>query len=228
VEWFRIQVGSGNLHSRKIVQYMSNTVLTIGHSTHTIDAFLALLKQHDVTAVCDVRSSPYSQFNPQFNREELKVRLREEGIKYVFLGDELGARSDDPACYKDGKVQYNALAETEKFKSGIDRVRKGTEEYQIALMCAEKDPLECHRTILVSRELEKLECEISHILSNGDIEPHQESINRLQKLLKLDHGDFFMTDEEARDKAYKIQGESIAYEKKDETVETSENHRVAR
>jgi len=200
---------------------MPKTIFTIGHSTHPIDAFLELLKQHGITAVCDVRSSPYSQFNPQFNREDLKLGLGECGIKYVFLGDELGARSDDPACYLDGKVQYNVLAETEIFRSGLDRVRKGSEEYKVALMCAEKDPIECHRTILVSRELERLEFVINHILSNGKIETHREAIDRLRKLLKLDHGDFFITDEEARDKAYKIQGDSIAYTRKDEKVESS-------
>lgn len=205
---------------------MRKTIFTIGHSTHPVDVFLELLKQHGVTAVCDVRSSPYSQFNSQFNREDLKLGLSECGIKYVFLGDELGARSDDPACYLNGKVQYNVLAETEIFRNGLDRVRKGSEEYQVALMCAEKDPIECHRTILVSRELEKIEFSINHILSNGKIETHREAIDRLRKLLKLDHGDFFITDEEARDKAYRIQGDSIAYTRKDENVEPSEGQKV--
>ena len=205
---------------------MPKTIFTIGHSTHPIDVFLELLKEHEVTAVCDVRSSPYSQFNPQFNREDLKFGLSECGIKYVFLGDELGARSDDPACYLDGKVQYNILAETEIFRSGLGRVCKGSEEYQVALMCAEKDPIECHRTILVSRELEKLEFSINHILSNGKIETHQEAIDRLRKLLKLDHEDLFVTDDEARDKAYDIQGDTIAYKRKDEKIESSESQRT--
>ena len=144
-------------------------IFTIGHSTHPLDKFIRLLERHDITAICDVRSSPYSQFNPQFNQQELKAGLQERGIKYVFLGEELGARSDDPSCYRDGKVQYDLLAKTELFKRGLERVCKGSEEYRIALMCAEKDPLECHRTILVSRELNKEGLAVEHILADGHV-----------------------------------------------------------
>ena len=132
---------------------MTNKLFTIGHSTHTVDQFLGLLKKHGITAVCDVRSMPYSQHNPQFNRESLKEVLNARGISYVFLGKELGARSDNPACYINGKVQYNYLAEEPAFREGLRRVKKGMQSFQVALMCAEKDPLTCHRTILVCREL---------------------------------------------------------------------------
>ncbi len=205
---------------------MPKTIFTIGHSTHSTDVFLDLLKQHDITAVCDVRSSPYSQYNPQYNRENLKTDLSKNGIKYVFLGDELGARSDNPSCYKDGKVQYDILAKTDTFRNGIERVSKGSDEYNVTLMCAEKDPIECHRTILVSRELENRGFNISHIQSDGKIETHHESIDRLRKLLKLDHGDFFMTDDEARNKAYRIQGDSIAYVRKDEKADTNQSQKA--
>jgi uncharacterized protein (DUF488 family) len=87
-------------------------VLTIGHSTHPIETFLGLLHQHGVTAVADVRSAPYSRFNPQFNKDALEHDLKEHGIRYVFLGRELGARSDDPSCYDKGRVQYGRLART--------------------------------------------------------------------------------------------------------------------
>src|SRR2546421_118491 len=91
---------------------MQDTVLTIGHSTHPQEHFMELLRRHDVTALCDVRSKPYSRMNPQFNREELGQALSAHGIAYRFLGKELGARSDNPACYEGGKVQYARLAET--------------------------------------------------------------------------------------------------------------------
>ena len=81
-----------------------NLIYTIGHSTHTSEAFLELLRKHNVTAVADVRSAPFSRFNPQFNKDALQGTLGEHGIKYVFLGRELGARSDDPACYENGRV----------------------------------------------------------------------------------------------------------------------------
>ena len=95
------------------------TVLTIGHSTHPRKAFIALLQRHDVTAVVDVRSAPYSRFNPQFNREPFAAALDGEGIRYVYLGDALGGRSEDPACYEDGRIRYDRVAETESFRSGL-------------------------------------------------------------------------------------------------------------
>jgi uncharacterized protein (DUF488 family) len=98
---------------------MDRTLFTIGHSTHTLEHFLSLLTKHQIDAVCDVRSIPYSQRNPQFNRERLKKALGEAQIAYVFLGKELGARSDNPACYIEGKVQYNYLVDEPLFRHGL-------------------------------------------------------------------------------------------------------------
>ena len=155
------------------------TVLTVGHSTHAFSAFAALLSRHDVAAVADVRSAPYSRFNPQFNRETLKRSLLERGIRYVFLGRELGARSNDPSCYKDGQVQYARLARTEQFRSGIERVEQGAKRYRMALMCAEQDPLACHRSILVAPALIERGLRVHHILANGDLETHEDLLERL-------------------------------------------------
>jgi len=82
---------------------------TIGHSTHPLEYFIGLLSRHGITALCDVRSKPYSRINPRFNRESLKKSLEESRISYLFLGRELGARSEDPHCYQGGKVQYDRL-----------------------------------------------------------------------------------------------------------------------
>ena len=100
-------------------------VLTIGHSNHAAADFLALLRRHAATAVADVRSAPYSRFNPQFNRETLRHALTEAGIAYVYLGLELGGRSDDPACYEDGRIRYDRVAETRNFKDGLRRLESG-------------------------------------------------------------------------------------------------------
>lgn len=199
---------------------MFNTIFTVGHSTHEIETFIGLLKKYDITAVSDVRSSPYSRFNPQYNRESLKSNLLKNGIKYVFLGKELGARSDDPTCYQDGKVQYDRLAKTELFQMGLERLLKGSRDYNIALVCAEKDPIECHRTILVSRELERKECSISHILETGEIETHDEMIERLIKGFNSgqDHN-IFMTEEEIRKQAYSKQAKKIGYALPEEMIE---------
>jgi uncharacterized protein (DUF488 family) len=191
------------------------TVYTIGHSTNSIERFVELLQQHDITAVGDVRSAPYSRFNPQFNRETLATDLKHVGIQYVFLGKELGARSDDPSCYRDNKVQYDLLAKTDLFKKGLDRVRTGAQEHRIALMCAEKDPLDCHRTILVTRQLVQLGISVNHILPDGSIENHEKTLNRLLAMHDMGTPDFFRTTEDAVREAYKKRGEAIAYSERD-------------
>jgi uncharacterized protein (DUF488 family) len=192
---------------------MQYTVFTIGHSTHEQGRFIALLCQHGITALCDVRSKPYSRMNPQFNREELEKSLIAGGIAYRFLGKELGARSDDPACYEDGKLQYTRLAQTELFKCGLKRVLSGMKDgFRIALMCAEKEPLECHRTILVARHLVALGVHIEHIHADGHLESHEAALARLSRMLNLREDDMFHSREELLADAYQRQEDRIAYE----------------
>ena len=188
------------------------SVFTIGHSTHSGGKFIELLQLNGVTAVADVRSSPYSRFNPQFNREALERLLKQSGMAYVFLGKELGARSDDPACYENGKVQYGRLAKTIGFHAGIERVLKGTESHRIALMCAEKEPLDCHRTLLVSRALDAAGISVAHILSDGQLENHSDSMKRLVKVVGLPpDADMFRSEQDLIEEACTLQEQRIAY-----------------
>jgi len=191
---------------------MSETLFTIGHSTHPLRHFFELLERHGITALCDVRSKPYSRANPQFNREVLKNSLREHGISYVFLGEELGARSKNPECYLRGKVQYELLARTALFLRGIERIRQGMENYRLALMCAEREPLECHRTILVARNLVEAGIGVQHIHADGSLETHEHAIGRLLHQLQLVGHSRSQNLEEVIAAAYKIQGERIAYQ----------------
>jgi len=188
-----------------------NTILTIGHSTHSAEAFFALLRQHDVEAVADVRSSPFSRFNPQFNRLPLEQSLKANGIRYVFLGKELGARSDDRSCYDHGHVQYSRLAQTALFQSGLDRVLQGSAKYRVALMCAEKEPLECHRTLLVAKALAARGHKVLHIHADGRLETHEAALERLLTLTGVPDEDMFLTKEELLDKALARQEEQVAY-----------------
>jgi uncharacterized protein (DUF488 family) len=191
-------------------------IYTIGHSNHPIDRFIALLQQHGIDAVADVRSTPYSRFNPQFRKERLDTALADAGIRYVFLGDELGARSKDPACYDEkGRVSYARLAATDLFRGGIERLLTGMRNHRIALMCAEREPLDCHRTILVARELERAGVPITHILADGSLEPHRHAMERLASNLKLAETDLFRTADELIEDAYDKQGAQIAYVRSD-------------
>ena len=184
---------------------------TIGHSTHSIEEFIKLLTIHSITAVCDVRSMPYSQFTPQFNRELLQKELKKHNVSYVFLGEELGARSNNTNCYVNGKVQYACLAQEPKFYHGINRLVEGLKNFRIVLMCAEKDPISCHRTILICRNLRSRDIEIKHILEDGKIESNIDFEHRLLEMSKIPQNNLFTSNKDLIEQAYDIQGEKIAY-----------------
>lgn len=152
----------------------------------------------------------------------MKELLVRSGIAYVFLGEELGARSSDPACYEGGKVQYDRLAQTALFRRGIERVMEGTKRFTIALMCAEKEPLGCHRTILVARHLRAAGAPVEHILADGRTETHEQALSRLADLLGVPGEDMFRTRADVLEDVYRAQGQRIAYEKKTEYKESRE------
>ena len=155
-------------------------LFTIGHSNLSIEAFVLLLQKHEITAVVDVRSHPFSRYLPHFNQSEIKASLSAVGIQYVFLGKELGARPEDLSCYDlSGKALYQRIAATPLFSEGIQRLLKGAANYKISLMCAEKDPITCHRTILVCHKVKDFNVQINHILSDGNLESHHDLEARL-------------------------------------------------
>lgn len=153
-----------------------NPIFTIGHSRHEMPDFIGLLRRHDVAAVYDVRSRPYSRFQPQFNREDMARSLRDSGVGYVYLGDALGGRPDDPGCYVDGRVCYRRQARTPLFQAGLARLRHDAVRLRFALMCAEKDPLCCHRALSVAANLTDMA--LFHILADGTAVPHDVLIGR--------------------------------------------------
>ena len=154
-------------------------IFTIGHSNHSLEGFLALLSKHRVTAVADVRSAPWSRFNAHFNRNTLSAALKARGIHYVYLGRELGGRPADPALYDEGgHVRYERIARTSNFRDGVARVVGGAAKHSIALMCAEKEPLDCHRTHLVAQALDAEGVEVMHILADGGLERHARTMDR--------------------------------------------------
>lgn len=190
---------------------MTQTVYTIGHSNGTTERLLGLLAQHGIRAVADVRSQPYSRFNPQFNREELAGTLKAAGIAYVFLGQELGARSADPACYRDGRAQYALMAQTPVFARGIERLRAGMETHRVAILCAEKEPLTCHRSMLIARYLHERNVVVRHILEDGTLEDHDGLLDRLLTVHGMQEDHLFHSKEERIALAYEKQAEEIEF-----------------
>jgi len=198
------------------------TLYTIGHSNHPIEKFLNLLEQHGITAIGDVRSHPYSRYHPQFNYRSLKSVLEAHDIAYVFLGKELGGKTDDLSCYHENQVQYARIAETEAFQNGLARLKQGINNYQIALMCAEKEPLNCHRTILVCRYLRADYLNIQHVLADGNLETQVEIEQRLITMLKIPPMDIVQQIEQAYDK----QGKKIAYQHHQQAKSVRENEEI--
>lgn len=190
---------------------MRRLIYTIGHSNGTFERLVDLARLHRITAVADVRSQPYSRFNPQFNREALAGQLRTSGLEYVFLGQELGARSEDPACYHDGRALYSLIAKTSLFEQGIQRLLSGMERFQVALMCAEKEPLACHRSILISRSLQERGVRVQHILEDGTLEDHEASLLRLLEMHGIQENHLFHSRDELIAIAYEKQAQEIQY-----------------
>ncbi len=186
-------------------------LFTVGHSDHSLDHFVSMLRNFDVTAVADVRSSPFSRFTPQFNEEVVRAFLKKSRIYYVPLGAELGARRVEQECYVEKKARYELIAKTPMFERGLDRLRHGLEQHRIALMCAEKDPITCHRAILVARHLRSPQLEIAHILANGALEESRGIEDRLLDLLRASEGDLFGDRQALVERAYDLQAEKIAY-----------------
>lgn len=148
-----------------------SVVFTIGHSAHTLDRFLSLVKAQNVDVVVDTRSAPYSRFAPQFDRENLQRELLQSGVKYLFLGAELGGRPGNPDYYDErGHVLYSRITRDKNFVAGIGRLERGMAAYRVALLCGEEDPAHCHRRLLVGRVLAERGHEMLHIRGDGRVE----------------------------------------------------------
>jgi uncharacterized protein (DUF488 family) len=152
-----------------------STVYTAGHSSHSIEEFLRLLTENRIDVIVDTRSAPYSKFAPQFDREIIQRDLTQDGIKYIFLGSELGGRPNNPAYYDErGHVLYSRMTKDAAFNAGIERLERGMANFRVALMCGEEDPAHCHRRLLVGRVLVERGHEVLHIRGDGRLETDAE------------------------------------------------------
>jgi uncharacterized protein (DUF488 family) len=199
----------------------SHRILTIGHSTLSFDAFVSTLTANGVSAIADVRSAPYSRFNPAFNRDALKRELKACGMRYVFLGKELGGRPADPACYENGRASYTRMAQTDLFMVGLDRVIQGSVSHRIALMCSEGDPLNCHRTLLVARALAERGLPIAHIERNGQSTSQVDIEARLLRTVGLSDN-LLRSRDELLAEAYDLQAKRVAYVERARTDASAE------
>jgi uncharacterized protein (DUF488 family) len=186
-------------------------VFTIGHSTHSYEHFLSLLRASEITAVADVRTTPFSRHFPHFNEAALRSELKLDGISYVFLGKELGGRPSGRSFYCDGVADYEKMAKTEAFANGIKRVIEGAKKFRVALMCSEHDPLDCHRCLLVGRALSREGVKLVHILGDGSSFTHSAIEEKLLHLAGRSADDLLMSASERLSVAYRDRSLKIAY-----------------
>ncbi len=145
---------------------------TLGHSNHALAHFLELVARHAIALVVDTRAQPYSRFNPHFNRKRLEESLEARGVSYLWFGDRLSGRPKDPAFYRaDGQVLWDKLMRSPQVREGLDRVVEEARRRRLALICAEEDPMRCHRRLLLAPPLVERGVRVLHIRGDGRIEP---------------------------------------------------------
>lgn len=186
-------------------------LFSIGHSNIAAERFVALLRNAGVDALADVRSTPYSRFFPWFSRKPLEQRLAAEGVAYLSYGETLGGRPRDQMLYRDGVADYEAMARTAEFQDAIGHLRSDVGKHRLCLMCAEREPLDCHRCLLVTRALAECGLAIGHVLHDGAIEPHAATERRLLDWAAAED-DLFVTGQAQRlAAAYRRRAHAVAY-----------------
>lgn len=145
---------------------MNGTLYTIGHSNIQLDDFLKILMAAGIEVAVDVRSIPYSEYAPWFNRDKLESAISSKNIIYLYLGDLLGGKPKDEGCYTDGKPDYSLIRERDFYQKGIERLTNGVKKYRVAIICSEEEPFECHRRNLIGFDMYKNGVKIIHIRHN--------------------------------------------------------------
>jgi uncharacterized protein (DUF488 family) len=186
-------------------------LFTVGHSNHRIERLLALLTDVKIGTIVDVRSKPFSRRFPWFSQRPLAEHLRETGIAYLWRGETLGGRPADPALTRDGVADYVAMAAAPTFQAALDSVITDARKARSCLMCAEREPVDCHRCLLIVRALAERGVHVGHILADGTIEPHAATEDRLLALTRTD-ADLFASDRATRlAEAYRRRAGKAAY-----------------
>jgi uncharacterized protein (DUF488 family) len=190
-----------------------NPIYTIGHSLHTPDTFCQLLIAHKIEVVLDVRSSPYSRRAPHFNRSAIQSTLGNMGVRYSLGGHTLGGRPVNPDLYVGGQASYELMAASEPFVASLRKVARGAKLAIVALLCAEADPIECHRFLLIGRALHARGLEVRHILPDGSAESHMDGERRMLVTTNLSQRDAFAPSENGLALAYERQSARYAFTK---------------
>jgi uncharacterized protein (DUF488 family) len=191
-------------------------VLSIGHSNIPQERFLAMLRAAGVNSIVDVRTLPYSRFAPWFSQKRLAAALSASGVGYAAMGEALGGRPVDPKLYCGDVADYEKMAAQPEFQAGLDRVVEAAARARICILCAEREPLDCHRCLLVARRLNERGLAVGHIHHDGLIEPHAATEQRLLALEGDDQScDLFASGQRERlAAAYRRRARAVAFRRK--------------
>jgi len=185
-------------------------IFSIGHSNHDYEAFLALLRSAGIGTIADVRSVPYSRRVPHFNLQRLSGQLERDGIGYCYVGQELGGRPNDPELFRDGRADYERMAARPSFAHGLMLLLSHAPS-RTAMLCSERDPLDCHRCLLVGRALWQRSVPVAHILVSGETLSQQRIEQRLLDELDAGEPDLFASREERLAAAYRLRASKVAF-----------------
>lgn len=195
-----------------------HSIFSIGYAAYSIDAFVQQLKKYNITCIVDVRSHPFSQYNTDYNKDTLEAKLNGNRILYRNYAVEFGARQSDKSYYsKDGYMDFEVYAKSKQFKQGVQKIIKGMNiGYVFALMCAEKDPINCHRSILIGRQFSLAGVPTYNILADDKIETQAELESRLliKHFSNREQLSFFggnKSEVELINQAYRLQNATIGY-----------------
>lgn len=186
---------------------MPLSLFTIGHSNHPIERFLTLLRTHDVRSVFDVRTAPASRRFPQFAKVRLTQALADAGIAYRFAGDALGGRPKDPALWQHGRPDYRRMIATSAATGALGDICRAAAQQRVCLMCAEKEPLDCHRCLMIAQDLAAKGTEVQHILADGRLEPQSHTEEHLLAWADRRQPELFQTAAQRLDAAYDMRAD---------------------
>lgn len=202
---------------------MQRKIYTIGYAGFQLSDFICALQENRINAVVDVRSFPYSKYYSDYNTDKLKQTLKNHQIVYRLYDKEFGARQNDRSLYNENhQMNFKLFAQSEQFQKGILRLQKGIDSgFTVALMCAEKDPMNCHRAILVGRELSKRGYDVYHIIANRQVMTEYELEMSLVNIYFPQRNQISLFEDGNKslevqiEEAFEIQGQKIAYQEKE-------------
>lgn len=189
---------------------MIRTIYTIGYAGHSIQSLVKLLQATGITVLADVRSTPFSSRKPEMDKPALMQALRDGGMRYIFMGEQLGGRPRNPKLYRAGKIDPQALLAHQEYKEGVTRLIAGATEHTICLLCAERDPVTCHRGLYIAESLQDAGMQVRHLIDNQP-EDHQATRARMAGLANMAHADLFASETDLRSMVIEHMREKIAF-----------------